>query len=68
MSTVHAPQQTRKLSSRRKDTTPPAVSAERVQEMLREIAFVLHATRVVRRMSQPADREGRRAVDGLTTP
>ena len=29
---------------------PPEVSAERVREMLREIAFVLHATRVVRRM------------------
>ncbi len=29
---------------------PPAVSAERVREMLLEIAFVLHATRVVGRM------------------
>ncbi len=31
---------------------PAAVTAERVQEMLREIAFVLHATRVVGRMDE----------------
>ncbi len=36
-----------------RDASGPAVSAERVREMLLEIAFVLHATRVVRRMAEP---------------
>lgn len=36
---------------------PVAVSATRVREMLREIAFVLHATRVVRRMDEGAAAE-----------
>jgi hypothetical protein len=31
---------------------PAAVSADRVREMLQEIAFVLHTTRVVRRMDE----------------
>jgi hypothetical protein len=43
----------------RESSRPQVVSAERVKEMLREIAFVLHATRVVRRM----DEQGVVAVD-----
>jgi hypothetical protein len=35
------------------------VSAERVKEMLREIAFVLHATRVVRRSMAPSSSDAR---------
>jgi hypothetical protein len=41
---------TRKAHDSREASRPQPVSAEQVREMLREIAFVLHATRVVRRM------------------
>ena len=37
---------------KRDQALPAAVPAERVREMLREIAFVLHATRVVGRMGE----------------
>ena len=37
-------------SRKRRPSASRAVSAERVREMLLEIAFVLHATRVVGRM------------------
>ena len=50
MSTVQVPYRTRKSQKRRKASAQPAASAERVREMLREIAFVLHATRVVAKM------------------
>jgi hypothetical protein len=42
-------------------TCPAGVSAERVKEMLREIAFVLHATRVVAR--RPSASPTRRGAD-----
>jgi hypothetical protein len=50
MSTLQLPHRTRKSRKQRLPSAPPAVSAERVREMLREIAFLLHATRVVGRM------------------
>jgi hypothetical protein len=43
--------QTRKVPNQTQ-TRSTAVSADRVKEMLREIAFVLHATRVVARRPQ----------------
>ncbi len=50
MSAVQLPHRPTRHLKQRKGPDRPAVSAERVKEMLREIAFVLHATRVVRRM------------------
>jgi hypothetical protein len=50
MSTMQLPHRPTRPQKRRKSSARPAASAERVKEMLREIAFVLHATRVVRRM------------------
>jgi hypothetical protein len=50
MSTVQIRRPTRKPLNRLKASAPTAVSAERVRQMLREIAFVLHATRVARRV------------------
>jgi hypothetical protein len=52
MSTVQAPRRTLKSRKRQKASAPPAVSAERVREMLREIAFVLHVTRIVGRVGE----------------
>jgi hypothetical protein len=45
MPAVQVPHLTRKPRDRK--SSAPDVSAERVREMLREVAFVLHATRVV---------------------
>lgn len=39
-----------KLQKWQEASAPQRVPAERVRKMLREIAFVLHATRVVRQM------------------
>jgi hypothetical protein len=47
MPAVQVPHFTRKPRDRK--SSAPDVSAERVRAMLREIAFVLHATRVVGR-------------------
>jgi hypothetical protein len=47
-----SPTRKHKAHSSRELSHPQAVSAERVKEMLREIAFILHATRVVGRMGQ----------------
>jgi hypothetical protein len=59
MSTVQLPHRTRKPHKQRKAPAPPAVSAERVREMLREIAFILHTTRIVGRRDVPvAPRKG----------
>ncbi len=52
MPTVQARHRTRKPQQRRKASAPTAVSAERVREILLEIAFVLHATRVVGRLGE----------------
>jgi hypothetical protein len=52
MSTVQALHRTRKPRNPRKASAPAAVPAERVREMLREITFVLHATRVIRRRGE----------------
>jgi len=68
------PDRTRKVRNR--DQVPAtAIPAERVREMLLEIAFVLHATRVVAKMeSRVADEPGgNEAVeagtrDGATNP
>jgi hypothetical protein len=46
MPAVQVPHRARKRRNRRK------ASAERVREMLREVAFVLHATRVVGRIGE----------------
>lgn len=54
MLTLHAPQRTRKSRQRRKASPTQVVPAEHVKGLLREIAFVLHATRVVRRMDESA--------------
>jgi hypothetical protein len=51
------PARTHKAPTRREAARPPAVPAERVREMLLEIAFVLHATRVVRRMDDATARD-----------
>jgi hypothetical protein len=50
MPAVLAPHRTRKPQNRRQASAPAAVPAERVRQLLREIAFVLHATRVVGRV------------------
>ena len=55
MSTIQATNRIRKSLKSQKTTVTPVVPPERVREMLREIAFVLHATRVVGRMSEVAD-------------
>ena len=52
MPTLQAPGTARKHRKRRQGSATPAVPAERVREMLLEIAFVLHATRVVGRVGQ----------------
>ena len=52
MPTVQAPHRTRKSQNRPKASAPAAVPAERVRELLRQIAFVLHATRVVGRVAE----------------
>ena len=58
MPTLQAPRPTRKPRKRW-----PAVPAKRVREMLLEIAFVLHATRVVGRVGQTATaRQGQPGV------
>jgi hypothetical protein len=54
---VQFPCRTRKAVKKRKTPVPPAVSAERVREMLHEIAFVLHATRVIGRRETPVRTE-----------
>jgi hypothetical protein len=46
-----SPARTRKAHDRR-EVSPPAISAERVREMLLEITFALHATRIVRRLDE----------------
>lgn len=46
-----APTSTRE-TTKRDQVSSPAVPAERVREMLREIAFILHATRVVGRVEE----------------
>jgi len=48
---------TRNRKARIREDAPPAVSADRVREMLLEIAYVLHATRVVGRLDVPAEAE-----------
>jgi hypothetical protein len=50
MPAVQAPHRTRKPKNLK--ASAPAVSAQRVRHMLREIAFVLHATRVVGRVGE----------------
>jgi len=62
MSQLQATQRNPKAKSRRKASAKRAVSAERVQEMLREIAFMLHATRVVRQRMNPASTENTTGV------
>jgi hypothetical protein len=37
------------MTSRTRKSTPPAISAQRVRELLLEAAYALHATRVVGR-------------------
>jgi hypothetical protein len=54
MPTLQAPRPARKPRKRRRASATPAVPAGLVQEMLREIGFVLHATRVARRVGQAA--------------
>jgi hypothetical protein len=44
------PDRKRTKGRERAQTPPAAVPAERVRKMLREIVFVLHATRVVGRL------------------
>jgi hypothetical protein len=39
--------------ARNQNDVPPAVTAERVREMLLELAYLLHATRVVARRDAP---------------
>jgi hypothetical protein len=52
MYTVQVPHRTRKPQKRREASATPAVPAKRVREMLRQVAFVLHATRVVWRVGE----------------
>jgi hypothetical protein len=73
MSTLqHAPAK-RTVSPTRKSRKPTqlrptAVTAERVKEMLLEIAFVLHATRVVRRMGEDGLERGTEAGPAAADP
>jgi len=62
MSQLQATQRIPKTKSCRKASAKRAVSAERVQEMLREIAFMLHATRVVRQRMSPTSTENSTGV------
>jgi hypothetical protein len=57
MPAVQTFHRTRNLQNRRK-ASAPVVPAERVRQMLREIAFVLHATRVVGREGGVAPKKG----------
>jgi hypothetical protein len=47
---------TRNVQNRK--ASAPVVPSERVRQMLREIAFVLHATRVVGRVGSVAPKKG----------
>ena len=62
MPTLQAPRPTtREPRKRRQASATPAVPAQ-VQEMLREISFVLHATRVARGVGQAATPSRARAA------